>query len=452
VDYYTRIAPNVNSIRTLKKYLEESGDQWLKFDAKYWLDQLDESMGVALQAKDERSFSKLGEYFQGRDSRDLRSAKKTEKPQAELGGSVEQFRIMELTRGQEHVVTGEMVFDASKSCDGISLRFPYDLLTETSPAILAFSIQQWREWMVESVIREMPKSAKKYLEGRRTLIDDSFCEKLLNNPHKAPLLSLYETLSEIKQLDCEIPTVTPERENHLRLHLSVFKNGVAEKYPLELSPEWGSYRLFAAVRPVVVLFGIDFPLENMRFGWRLGESALMIPEESGFWQDFRKRLERGTSPSEAVVEGVADRLNMLETGGLYADGFKTALKIWVAKSLQIDGLETSRTVRFSGLEFSRGKKINDFNSKNMGADKNKSFKPIIISPEGLETIEFLSVDCTANAGEWHSDSEVKIDKLGYVVLDGKKTNQFWDAKIISSKKPLRLKIRNICGDESIFIM
>ena len=51
---------------------------------------------------------------------------------------------------------------------------------------------------------------------------------------------------------------------------------------------------------------------------------------------------------------------MLETGGLYSDGFKTALKSWVLKSLTADKLDANRCVRFSGLEYSRGKKINDF--------------------------------------------------------------------------------------------
>ena len=97
-------------------------------------------------------------------------------------------------------------------------------------------------------------------------------------------------------------------------------------------------------------------------------------------------------------------------------------------------------------------KINDFNAKNMGADKKKSFKAISISKEGLETIEYLSVDCTAKEGEWHSDSEIKIDKLGYVIRDGQKTKDFWNAKVFASKQPLRLKIRNICGDETIFAL
>lgn len=97
-------------------------------------------------------------------------------------------------------------------------------------------------------------------------------------------------------------------------------------------------------------------------------------------------------------------------------------------------------------------KINDFNAKNMGADKNGKFTPILISEEGLETIEYLSVDCTASEGKWHSDSEVKIDKLGYVILNGKKTGNFWDATIHAPKQPLRLKIRNICGDETMYVL
>lgn len=97
-------------------------------------------------------------------------------------------------------------------------------------------------------------------------------------------------------------------------------------------------------------------------------------------------------------------------------------------------------------------KIYDFNAKNMGADKKKKFKSIYISPQGLETIEYLSVDCTSAEGEWHSDSEIKIDKLGYVILNGQKTKNFWNARIYAPKQPLRLKIRNICGDETIIIL
>ena len=86
--------------------------------------------------------------------------------------------------------------------------------------------------------------------------------------------------------------------------------------------------------------------------------------------------------------------------------------------------------------------------------KEKVFKPIIISDEGLETIEWISLDCTNAEKEatWHSDSEVKIDKLGYVIKNGVKTNEFWDACIHCEEKPLRMKIRNICGDETVFVL
>ena len=90
------------------------------------------------------------------------------------------------------------------------------------------------------------------------------------------------------------------------------------------------------------------------------------------------------------------------------------------------------------------------NQKSELNSKGKKFKPIIISEEGLELIEWLSVDCTATEGEWHSDSEIKIDKLGFVIKNGTKTKDFWDGTIKSETKPLRLKIRNICGDETVW--
>lgn len=96
--------------------------------------------------------------------------------------------------------------------------------------------------------------------------------------------------------------------------------------------------------------------------------------------------------------------------------------------------------------------INAYNQKCELNTKGKKFKPIVISEEGLELIEWLSVDCTATEGEWHSDSEIKIDKLGFVIKNGIKTKEFWDGAIKSEKKPLRLKIRNICGDETVWNM
>lgn len=97
-------------------------------------------------------------------------------------------------------------------------------------------------------------------------------------------------------------------------------------------------------------------------------------------------------------------------------------------------------------------KIEEHNQKGVLNDKKKNFKPIHISEEGLETIEFLSLDCTAADGVWHSDSEIKINKLGYTIVNGKQTKNFWDGRICSDKKPLRMKIRNICGDETVWTL
>jgi HrpA-like RNA helicase len=369
VDYYVRIAHEVNSIKTLKDYIREHTDQFLKFDAAFWLEQNEGGISGVIASEARQS---LADFFPRSSNLKPRASKAQRTDlQPSLGGSLEQFRIEGLD-GSSRIVMGEMVFDATRDCDGITLDLPYDMLPQVTPASLALSIHQWREWMAESVIREMPKNAKKQLEGKRTFIDDAFCDKLKEKPHKAPLFSLYEVFAEMKQLDCDIPTVTPEKENHLRIHAKIFKQGFPEKFSTEINPEWGSFQLFAAVRPVLVTFGIDFALGDMRFGWRLGESALMSPAESAFWQAFRKRVEgraqsntgNRTQP-DADSSLIVDRLNLLETGGLYSDGFKTALKSWVLKSLVADKLDANRCVRFTGLEFSRGKKIRDF--KNLAA-------------------------------------------------------------------------------------
>ena len=96
-------------------------------------------------------------------------------------------------------------------------------------------------------------------------------------------------------------------------------------------------------------------------------------------------------------------------------------------------------------------KIDEFNQKALlNSSPKKPYKQIVISEDGLELIEFLSLDCTAAEGEWHSDSEIKIDKNGFVIINGTKTKDFWDGSIHSENKPLRLKVRNICGDETMW--
>jgi adenine-specific DNA-methyltransferase len=93
-----------------------------------------------------------------------------------------------------------------------------------------------------------------------------------------------------------------------------------------------------------------------------------------------------------------------------------------------------------------------------GKRKKKTFKRIEISESGLELIELISLDCTTVSKDsnsvtiWDSTTEIKIDKYGYVIENGEKTKLFWDGKIKASLKPLRMKIRNIAGDESITVL
>ena len=110
----------------------------------------------------------------------------------------------------------------------------------------------------------------------------------------------------------------------------------------------------------------------------------------------------------------------------------------------------TRIVKFHSDRLRR--KIDEFNGKSEAVKGKGRAKLVQISDEGLELIEWLAVDCESAKGPWRSSHEVKIDKLGYATIDGGKTKTFWDGKIVSRKKPLRLKVRNIAGDETIKVL
>ena len=103
-------------------------------------------------------------------------------------------------------------------------------------------------------------------------------------------------------------------------------------------------------------------------------------------------------------------------------------------------------------------RIREYNEKSaaQAQSKGRDYKPLTISDEGLECIEWLSLDCeqAEQNAPWHSDVEVYIDKNGYITINGKATDQLWDGTIrtLDDRKPLRLKVRNICGDETIIVI
>jgi adenine-specific DNA-methyltransferase len=100
-------------------------------------------------------------------------------------------------------------------------------------------------------------------------------------------------------------------------------------------------------------------------------------------------------------------------------------------------------------------RIREYNEKSaaQAQSKGREYKPLTISDEGLECIEWLSLDCeqAEQNAPWHSSVEVFIDKNGYTSMNGNASTQLWDGTIrtLDDRKPLRLKIRNICGDETI---
>lgn len=127
-------------------------------------------------------------------------------------------------------------------------------------------------------------------------------------------------------------------------------------------------------------------------------------------------------------------------------------KVW---QVAIDSFHCDRVI----------KKIEEYNLKTQeqmataaeDEKKKKPFTPMTISAEGLECIEWLSLDCTSpeEQDEWHSDVELKIETDSHVRRNnGEKNQDYWDGTIrtLDERKPFRMKIRNICGDETIFLL
>lgn len=73
--------------------------------------------------------------------------------------------------------------------------------------------------------------------------------------------------------------------------------------------------------------------------------------------------------------------------------------------------------------------------------------PVGLSADGLECIEWLSVDCTASEGAWSSSAEAKIDVKNRLILNGVRQTAKWDGTLLCAAAPKRLRVRNVAGDE-----
>lgn len=182
-------------------------------------------------------------------------------------------------------------------------------------------------------------------------------------------------------------------------------------------------------RVIVYYIDIDNREEIERFIREQGNPLVTIE-----LRDLKQVLDN------VAVEDLAEWEVSEESNGLF-NGWKVEIKQF-----------QSDRVRQKIYEINQKNQIQVLQQKAKG--KEKTFTPILVSDEGLETIEWISLDCTAAEKDapWHSDSEIKIDKVGYVIKNGTKTTEYWDACIRCDHQPLRMKIRNICGDETVFVI
>jgi len=73
--------------------------------------------------------------------------------------------------------------------------------------------------------------------------------------------------------------------------------------------------------------------------------------------------------------------------------------------------------------------------------------PVGLSQDGLECIEWLSVDCECADGPWHSSAEAKIDAKNRLISNGVRQTGRWDGSLLCATAPKRLRLRNVAGDE-----
>lgn len=99
------------------------------------------------------------------------------------------------------------------------------------------------------------------------------------------------------------------------------------------------------------------------------------------------------------------------------------------------------------------KKVLQPSAMTSAAGKSKAAAlPVGLSADGLECIEWLSVDCTALEGPWRSAAEAKIDVKNRLILNGVRQVAKWDGTLLCASAPKRLRVRNVAGDEVTVIL
>jgi len=401
VAWYVAQFPTVNSIKTLQDFIHKNGEKALRFKAEDWLS----DSGSEINMSQVKAVESIGERLENKASGVHGGTAQAGGVVAKGEGSVEVFRVM------GHELRGHLVFDAARNDDGLSIAIPFAIWQQITPASLALMLRQWREWMLDSLIRELSPTVRKKVEGLREKWDDAWCDLLEKRTNDPPLLLLYEVCAARKEFEGQVPVLQPQKEHHLRLHLELVDPMQDRRFPLELSPEWGCATVFDKLRttlfPTVAGLAIepvlraDLPVGEWRYGWRLGRFAAMDPGESAYWQGFLARTMQASVPGLADLFN--DRLALLESGGLHLCNWEHASREQVFRSL-LGGSEPvdesiryweKKLERFSGLEHARGAKVSSFQDLARKA------------PSGAEEIRLGLVRLTWEAGLLSRDAFAK---------------------------------------------
>ena len=260
--------------------------------------------------------------------------------------------------------------------------------------------------------------------------------KILNLRNEDPLPAFFEGEITDSQYGA-IPVYLPNLQDHTTRLLN--------KYWISRIINEALSELDANRYKRVRLFYIDIDNEKELLGYIKDNNLTGIEIELA---DLKPLLAEVRLEDDAVcrVEGS----NTVDAGNPDASG--KGYKVWIDMfksdrlNERIKAFNDKGLAQNSKLDLTETDEDNEEEAKPKGK---KAFKPIEISDNGLELIEMMALDCTNTQGVFTSDVELKIDKNSFVILNGVKSKTYWDGSLASDKKPLRLKIRNIAGDETI---
>ena len=275
-------------------------------------------------------------------------------------------------------------------------------------------------------VREIQDGVTLYRNPQQTMDNlHRFIEGLKNEDPLPPFWEGYITDSK----DGRMPIYLPNLLDHTTKLLDITWMSRIINEAMPVLPE--------DIKKVIVYY-VDIEDETQLMDYIAKQNATTIQIEL---RDLKPLLEKAILPD--VVEY---RLEGSDT-----EGYVLTIATFLSDRLKasIDNYNQKR--KENALQ--KAKKTLDITASEATASPvEATFEPLTISGDGLELIELVALDCTNTEGSWQSDEEVKIDKNSFVVRDGKKTKTFWNGTITAKTKPLRLKVRNIAGDETILVL